>query len=337
LKSSFFIILVGFVLFVSCNKESETPSVPVTPLPVVIDTVLKCGNLPLAPKTFGWQDTLGDEEKNVKAFVYSPLDPDQLIYLVNGTIFGGFNKLYSYNIPTKQSVFLGFNLNYLPQVNKRGWIVYSDVNNDIFKIKINGDSAIQLSNNQVSDNPRWDHSGNFIYFFQKAKNNVSSQIIRMTKEGVFSTSFFADLPHIASFNKSDKIIYLKVINNTRVTMVLKDMADPNETDLINGPLESIAGRVNFDNLCVDKDDENIIWSNSNGIFSCNISTLKIDTLFKNCENFLYDNPIFSFKDNELYYNHHIKKPLSKYKLLHIYKSMELNLLSKQISEVKIFP
>lgn len=337
MKLSKFIIAVCLVIFISCNKNAEDPTTPPTQTPIVVDTNIQCGDLPTAPKPFGWQDTLTDEEKNVNSFVYSPLNPDQLIYMVNGNIFGGYNKLYAYTIPTKQSVLLGYNLNFLPQLNKNGWIVYSDVNSDIFKIKINGDSAIQLSNNQVSDNPKWDYSGNFIYFFQKAKNNVSSQIVRMTKDGVYSASFFSDLPYICPLKTSDKLIYLKAKNNLQATLVLKDLANPSERDLISGPIESSPGEPNFNNLCVDNTDEKLYWSNSNGIFSCTLSTLKVDTVFKNCENFIYDNPIISFKANELYYNHHIKKPLSKYKLLHLYKSMELNLVSMQTSEVKIFP
>lgn len=330
------LIFVSLIIL-SCNKKDNSPETVNPPVTNPPDTNSICKNLPPTPKPFGWQDTLTDEEKNVNTFFYNPLNADELVYVVNGTIFGGFNKLYKYNIPSQSSVLLGYNINFTPRVNQFGWITYSDVNSDVWRVKINGDSSIQFTNNQLSDNPQWDYSGKYIYFFQKPKGIYTSQIVKANLDGSYAKVFPADLPYIACFHKSDKLLYLEIKNNTHVNLILKDIENPSETVLLSDVREITPGENTFNNLCVDNEDENFFWSNSIGIFSCNLTSLKIDTLFKNCPTVSYNNPIISSKPNELYYTQHLKSALSVYKLFHKYKAIEHNLISKQGSEVKIFP
>lgn len=335
---SWLILLTFGFLITSCGKKNKSPE-ETTPdvTPPIADHGLKCEALPPTPKDFGWEDTLTDGNKSVNTFFYNPLNADELVYVVNGDQFGT-NKLFKYHIPSKQAVYLASIGNYAPQINKRGWIVYSTLDNVIWKIKVNGDSLTRLTAGEYSFDPKWDHSGTIIYYFQAANGTLDAQLMKVfAKDAGYIISFPQDLANTAAFKKSDKIIYQKIKNNNSVTLILKDMQTSAETQLISGPKESTAGQMNFDNLGLDYKDENFYWSNSNGIFKCELNGLKIDTLFKNCPNQLFENPVLSLTGEELYYVHHIIQPVSPYKLLHVYKSMVFNLLNKQSSELKIFP
>ena len=59
------------------------------------------------------------------------------------------------------------NGNYQAQINNKGWIVFNSNDNNIYKIKANGDSLKQLTFNNISNDPKWDYTNTTIYFFKK--------------------------------------------------------------------------------------------------------------------------------------------------------------------------
>lgn len=303
---------------------------------VVPDTGLKCQALPPEPKPFGWKDTTYDENKNINAFLFNPISPNEIICVVNGDAFGK-NKMFNYNILTKQAVYLATLGNYLPQVNKNGWITYSDVTNCVFIIKSDGTGFKQLTFDKRSHDPKWDHTGNYIFYYVEAYFNVKSQLFKIDTSGNLLDAFETELPYSAVFKKSNKVICIKTTGSIS-TLVMRDLSPPStETELISGPVYSQPDQIYFDNMCLDNTDENLYWSNSKGIYKCSLASLKVDTLFKNCENMVFDNPIISFKPGELTYSQHVKIPLNSLHLLHRYRAMELNLLNGRSSEIKIFP
>lgn len=330
------IILTCLLILGACAKKDKQADIPPEPVIVTLDTTIRCGDLPPTPKPFGWQDSLNDENKNINAFLFNPVNDNEIIYVVNGDAFG-YNKLFVYDIPTKKATQLGILGDYLPQVNKRGWITYSDVNNNIIVVKTNGDSLKTLVPGGHALDPKWDHTGNYIYYYSEQYFTLAARLLKITLEGVVSLEYLLALPGTAPFKKSDKIIYIQP-QNTNATLILKDFLAPStETILISGPLYSKAGQMNFDNLCLDNTDENFYWSNSNGIFRCNLATLKTETLFKNCQNFIFNNPIMAIKRNELTYSHRILKPISAYRLLNLYKAMEMDLYNSRSKEINIYP
>ncbi len=336
MKPVTFIAFLSFLFILGCGKKNKDPEqIPEEATPVS-DTGFKCGDLPPTPKNFGWQDTLTNGNKCIHTFFFNPVNADEIIYIVNGDEFGT-NKMFNYNIPSGTTTYLANVGNYLPRINSKGWIVYSDLDNNIWKIKSKGDSLTQLTADKHSFDPVWDYSGNYIYYFAEASGSVGSQLMKVSAGGQYVNSFPQDLANTAAFRKSDRILYQKVKNNTNVSVTLRNMQTSSETELISGPKESKSGQANFDNLGLDNTDENFYWSNSNGIFRCNIATLKIDTLYKNCQNMIYNNPVLSLNSDELCYSLQTIKPVSPYKLLHVYKALVYNLANKQNSELKIFP
>jgi hypothetical protein len=337
LRSQLYIFAILVFFIAACHKKNKSPEEATAVLPVVTnDTGLKCQNLPPTPVPFGWQDSTTDGNKNINSFLFDPINPNGIIYVVNGDAFG-LNKLFIYNIISKQANQVGMLSTFLPQVNRKGWIVYSDVNNNIILLKGNRDSSIVLTSNKHNYDPKWDFTGNYIYYYEEAHENINAQLVKIDTAGINKNAFQVDLPYTATFKTSDKIIYIQT-NNSTCKLILRDLTPPaTETVLISGPTYSKPGQINFDNMTLDNTDQNFYWSNSNGIFRCNLTTLKTDTLLKNCPNIIYNNPIISFTNSELTYSQHIIKPISTYKLLHKYRAMDMNLLTGISTEIKIFP
>ena len=333
------IFFVGVFFISSCHKKDKPPveEVPIPTEDFVPDTGIKCRDLPPTPIPFGWQDSITDPNKNINAFLYDPQNADKIIYVVNGDITG-YNKVYSYTIPTKQAKYICTLGDYLPQVNNKGWITFSDVDNNVFLIKNNRDVVIPLVTDKHAHDPKWDFTGNYIYYYQEAHDNVTAQLLKIDTAGLLKSGSFTEQPYSASFKKADKLIYLET-KNTVCSLLLKDFSLNTNIDkvLISGPTYSKPGQINFDNLTLDNNDENFFWSNSNGIFRCNLSSLKVDTLLKNCPNLIYNNPIISYKANELTYSEQVISAVNSTTLLRRFKAMELNLLTLQKTEIKIYP
>ncbi len=333
-------ILILFGLFFSCDKDKKpdpinTPTIPVVTVPVQ-NTIYTCSTLPTPPANFGWRDSITDLNKSINCFMYNPINLNEVILIVNGDITG-YNKMYSYNIPTQKLKYIATASHFPPQINKYGWIIYSTIDNNIYKVKCNGDSLTQLTFGYYTKDPKWDFTHTNFYYFQAANNIVPSQLLRANFKGGNVGNMEMNLPYTAVFKKTHAIIYLKIKENNLV-LVKRNMDTKVEVELISGPYQPNAETVHFDNLTLDNEDENFYWSNSGGIFKCNLSTLKIDTIFKNCETVKFDNPIFqTIKPNEILFTCHTIKALNVFQLLHEYKALIYNTVTNELVEIKIFP
>ncbi|MEI6021720.1 MAG: hypothetical protein WCR21_11380, partial [Bacteroidota bacterium] len=108
--------------------------------------------------------------------------------------------------------------------------------------------------------------------------------------------------------------------------------------ILTTPYSPISTIPYFDNLCLDQNDENAYWSSASGIIKCNINSGKVDTVLKNCDNTKYDNPVFqATKPNSMLVSCHVIKNINAFQLLHTYKAVEYNLLTKEKTEIKVFP
>jgi hypothetical protein len=326
------IVLLFFIL-VSCDKKEQP--LPEEPAPVVpaTDTTLKCADLPPDPSGLGWQDSTLDPDKNINAFIRNPINPDEVIYVAEGDMYG-FNKMFKMHIPTGSVKFLATLGPYLPHINAKGWIVFSNIENNIFRVKTNGDSLMQLTSQKLHFDPHWDFTGKSIFYFQKEFFQVKSKIFLATTENSALVEIPASLPYLSVFRNTNRLIYYR-LSGTLLTMVVHDMVTHEESDLLTGTYNGSAPFY-FGNLTTDLDDKNLFWSNNSGIFRHNLSTKKTDTLYKNCGNFKFSRPMISFKPDEITYSWHIIKPLNYYSLFHTFKAMELNLRTGENTELKLF-
>jgi len=336
LMRSVFLIVCLLAIFTRCGDKKKTAPVVISPPPPTVTPAPEtpCEALPPYPEPFGWTDSTKNPWENIQSFIFNPINSNEIIMVVAGTV-AGYNQLLCYNIITKEKTILGNTGNFPPSVNRMGWIAFNTLDNNIYIIKSNGDSLKQLTHNFACYCPKWDFTGKSLYYFQEASGTI---IASLTKISVFGSPEIAILPanlaHHAVFNKTDEVIYLKS-NNSEVTLVQRKTNSQEERTLISGP-HNENSPVHFSNLCIDQLDQNIYWHNKHGVFKCNLTSLKIDTLLKNCPNYTYSNCIMSYKDNELTLSQHIVKPVGIFTLFHQYKAMQLNLVNNQVTELKIF-
>ncbi len=264
----------------------------------------------------------------------NPLNGDEMIVVVDGDLFG-YNKMFNINLKTKQQKFLANIDDFTPDVNARGWILFSTYEDNIYRIKTNGDSLTAVSKINVAHNPHWDYTGDNMYFFQKAYANVPAQLVKANRFGQTITALPHTMAHHAPFKKSDKVIRQKITDNI-VTLVLRNMVDYSEKNLISGPYKGASAPAHFSNLCLDQNDQNIYWSNASGIFRCNLLSMKTDTLFKNCDNRIYMRPKMVLNTGEMTYSLLLKRIINEQILFHEYKTFEYDIPSRQSREIKIF-
>ena len=329
-------LLIAFVF--SCHKKNKDDNSNSSPPPVVVPNVplFPCENIPPPPQPFGWADSTTNEEENLLAFMQNPVNSSEIICLAQGNI-GGYNQLFTYDVVNKVRTPLANLGNFLPSISQNGWIIYGSFDNDIIKIKTNGDSATTIMNTKTTLNPQFDGSGNSLFYFQQAYFSIISSVIKTTLTGPPNGNLFpADLPYYAPFHNSDEVIYFKPAG-TEVTMVRKNLKTQAEQYLVTGPFDPKGEKFYFEDLCLDRGDKNVFWTNSSGISMMNLSTLKVDTILKNCPNYTYDNPLITFNPDELTCSLHLVKPIGSTVLLHQYKTLQYNLLTKKLSEVRIFP
>lgn len=338
LRQTILLCIVLILTFSGCRKKPADP-VPEPPIPVaptLPSFIPDCANLPAEPKPFGWQDTTTDETKNILAFTFNPQNPDQIIYLTAGNITG-FNPFYVLDVVKGSQKQIGNTGPFLPCISKKGWIVYSTIDNNIMKVKVNGDSLTTITTDYRSLAPQWDFEQKGFYYFKEANQSVGSQLVKVNAEGNTVVIMFpADIPQFTVFHNSDQLLYCQT-SGSLATIVQRNMTTQQERTLISGPFNSKTGKVHFNNLCVDSGDEFCFWSNDLGIFRCHLPSLKTDTLYKNCENRIFNFPQINLSTGELCFGLHIKKVLSASSLLHEYKTIRADRSGNSATEVKIFP
>ncbi|HQQ95107.1 MAG TPA: hypothetical protein PLQ93_11175 [Bacteroidia bacterium] len=323
-------------LFFSCKKEKPSSYTPEpVPEPSTELPLPACSNLPPAPPPFGWKDSTNNEDENVNFFRANPVYPGVYIYCVNGKIFPQ-NRVYfyTYNTGIRQCVSeIG---DYLPDVNANGWMVFSKPDQNIYKVKLNGDSLTQITFNNLCLNPKWDHTGKFIYCYQKANGTYPSYLLRITPQGQGAGSNFVDYPNTVPCKSSDKVYYLKT-DNQKLSLYIWDRAVNSET-LMSTSSFSFSGYQNdFFDLQIDNQEAYLYWSNNRGIMRYEIASHLCDTLLKNCPNYTFLHPQISDNGEELSISCKVLSPLNSKILYRQYKCIELNLKNHLWRELQFFP
>jgi hypothetical protein len=329
------ILFIALGATLSCRKHEIPPEQPaqVPPVEVPDDTSYKCGPLPPPPQIFGWTDSTTDENKNINAFFRNPLNGEELIVVVNGDAFG-YNKMFAFNLRTKQSKFLAALDRFVPDVNSRGWIVFSTAEKNVFKVKANGDSLTQLTYLNIHSDPKWDHTEKSFHVFQQAAVFAENQLLKIKANGEIMAGFFTDMELTAPFRKSNKII-IQRRSSSQVTLIEKNLDLNTETPLISGPYEIQSKKSHFDYLTVDQDDQSLYWCNDGGIFKYTFASKRIDTVYRNCENTVYLRPVISKVTKEMTFCRREIRPVGTFILLHEYTSHEVDFLTGVKRQLKI--
>jgi len=331
------VIYLGCLLlvFTSCDKKVAPPT-PIEPDPIgtIQDTGFGCKTLPVAPQPFGFTDSTRDQNENVNYFTYNPSNPEDLIIKINGDIFG-YNRIYKLNLPSRQFTLLGNGSDFPPHINHKNWVVYSNIENQVCRVKANGDSALVLTFMKNCMEPKWDRSGNYVLYYQESFSTIPPRIVKADIHGAILDNWEVDLNQFAVFNKSDKLLIQRT-KDSRVFVYVKDLVANTERALISATYSPKGARY-FNNLVIDHLDENFYFNNSAGIFRCNLNTLTIDTVFKACPNYELLYPQLSkYYPDEMTVVCKLKTPIGNDVIYTDYRPYQVNLLSRSMTWIKVF-
>jgi len=206
---------------------------------------------------------------------FNPNNSDEIVIRVHEKLSDSYFKMVTYNLTTqeKETIFEG---NFFrPKWSKKGWILFSQSDFNIYKIKSNGDSLTQLTYNVPTLGHEWNLKGDrFIY---KSLTHSNTAII-CDDSGVpldtldRSTSTFSW--------QHDSLV-------TGISPLRLYYFDPNDDSDFNVVLELSNGTVTTSEWL---DDENIIWSTDEGIFRTNIYTKEKELLISSCAAKVYKFP-----------------------------------------------
>lgn len=319
----------------SCKKEQ--PPVADAPAPEKDAPAENhdCQPLPPPPPGFHYVDSTADPYKNVISFFYNPVAGNEVLVVVEGTVLGA-NQLRNVNLKTGQTKILGNLDKYLPDVNASGWIVFSDVENNIYKVKTNGDSLVKLTNNQRAHDPKWHPDGRSFFYLQDEYAGMGSKLIRAHADGTPYQSWDHSLPYSAPLQKADKLLLQKQQGNV-VRVVELDLDSLTEREIFTAAYNMAEGRSELENFFVDANDQYCFWSNKHGIMRRDLHTGSTDTLFRNCETSKYMRAWRSGNENEISVANHRIRVAHKQYLVHEYYAVEHHLPTSQSRTLSIFP
>jgi hypothetical protein len=270
-----------FVAFLfSCKKDTPIPSSSSE------DTCTLSG----APAT-GWVIESRNSVLNLYNGFSDPLGSNYLYYLFDRyqtqSTNGSWGILCKVDLVTGTKIKLDSSVIGIPQINQHGWITYYKLDQNIYKIKTNGDSLTKLTNDNNNMQPYWNYSGNYIYF---AKSSGSIETIVMNENGI-TIDTVKNVNGLLNHSKiSNKAILTKFSNN-QAQLFLHDLS--NSSDKL---LCSLTNN-NFQSPVFDNTDAYIYWTDNDGLKRVNVSTLAVDLLFKKCQRQEFYNFTLAFNAN----------------------------------------
>ena len=325
------LLIAVLLLFAACKKK-EAPAPPSQPPPPAKPPVSECKKIPAPPAGFIWQDSLA-KDRNVNAFFYSPVNGEEVIVVINGD-FPDSYKLVTVNLRTHAETFLANIDQYLPSVSQQGCNVFSGPDNNIYKVRTNGEGLQQLTFTSGAHDAKWNAAGTHFFYIQDAQGSLPARLNLAKADGGTINSWPLTMTYFAPLHKSNKIIVQERTSNI-VTLYLMDLDSNSRKDLLHAPFDHNNESTPFRNLSVNESDNLLFWSNKTGIFMHDISESRTDTLFKTCETVIYDRPMIG-RLNEITFSKHVISVLEPVYLLHQYIAVEYNVVTKEQREIKVY-
>lgn len=239
--------------------------------------------------SIGYQSQTRDNSLNKYNGIADPTNPNFFYYLIDhnpgiGQIQG---ILIRSNLMTGEKLRIDSSIIGLPQLNKKGWFVYTKGGSlNLFKIKSNGDSLTQLTNNGNSLLPFWSFDDNFVFY------TGTPGIIKITSSGM-PIDTIENKSCAGCFKNSNKILFGDYLGNM-FRLVLKNL-DDNSEKVLSYDAEGFG-------LCVfNNNDSDVFWNSSQGIYRLNILTNEKSLIVKKCPSIarieydrLYTSPLLNY-------------------------------------------
>lgn len=130
----------------TCRKDNEITGISISE---------PCVEIPPAPVGFGYNFILDTLKPHYEAPHFNPSNPNEIVLLVNDFYKNNFG-LYYFNMVTKEKRQLyDKRVNFQPKWGRNGWILFCGDNKQVWKVKPNGDSLMQLTFEGENYSPEW--------------------------------------------------------------------------------------------------------------------------------------------------------------------------------------
>lgn len=209
-------------------------------------------------------DTLKYSFDNV---CFNPNNPYQIAYLRSPTNFFGLNKdIWVFDFETGKNKIVGTNAAYGLSWSTKGWLAFTGLNRQIYKLKSNGDSLTRLTNrNSYCNDPEWNEKGDKIVF----TTDITAYFHFLDEQGKQIDSaymikgFFApykwvnDTTLLVSYNDGE-IALMNLISNTKQEVRNRPISDGNLAKLFG----------------YDPQSQAFYWTGINGLQKTDLQTRK---------------------------------------------------------------
>lgn len=306
-----FLILYGILIIFSC-KPSEIPDNEGDCIEIVSDSPFGFYIQKYPPYIF-------------LAPCFNPNNGNEFIY-IRQNITTSERELYKFDIINDTSLLIKGNVTGYPKWGKKDWILIELNDQNIWKIKSNGDSLTLLSSEGIySDDAVWNQSGTKFIFRLHYGDSVNSVICNL--DGSIETQT-SDIIYEGGVwaSSSDKILYATSLaedygiawmdTNLTESHKFKLMASKNGWDILMG-------------MAWMADNENVLWSTGSTVSITNIYSGSTSELLKNCDSKKYQFPSVSPDGTKILFEKEFTTEVSEVELFIEYKIVIINVDGSQ--------
>lgn len=150
----FFLVSVVMLIFFACKKE--TPDLPLPSNGLEDDS--ECLPIASPDTTLNWLIGYSNHLKMMPCF--NPSNNNEFLY-IDRLPGSPFSDMCIYNLSTGESscILSGQTYLYQPRWHANGWILFRGNGDNVYRIKSNGDSLLQITTSSVFQRPVWRPDG----------------------------------------------------------------------------------------------------------------------------------------------------------------------------------
>ncbi len=261
------------IFFSSCKKD---PPIPIEP--DCTNFLIQNGK-PLSGLIFS--NWLGiDTTYNTPTF--NPKNPDEIIY-VRGKISVASSWIIKRNLLTglEEKIIEGVLRH--PDWSSNDWILFNHADNQVWKIKSNGDSLTLLTiDMQGGQDAVWNPEGSKMAFFRKV-GSVYYVIIADAKGNYLDTIQHFSY-YLTNWSKNGK--YLSGVDGANPMYC--DVASKNQFRATSNSIdENVTNLIYIDGVTWTPDSQFLIWCNHYGIFKTDINSKTTTRIKTSCDSKYY--------------------------------------------------
>ncbi len=252
------IACIGIVLLAACERD----------LPVPVED--GCYSFGTSSSPFGFQYSYPQYLYREPCF--NPQNNDEFVYVREDKLNGSATEMRKHRISTQTDNLLVANVWGIPDWHANGWILFRRTDNQIWKIKANGDSLTQLTFVGINLGPRWNSVGDqFVY----SSDNLT---IVATAQGV-PLDTISDFQMLYGDWSADGTKFCSVVNAGQGQGIAS-------YDLASG-ISTIVATVPSGEFVVgsywQQNSETIFWVTRKGFYRTNVATMITTQVRPSCD------------------------------------------------------